>query len=278
MKIKTTELVVPALNWAVGVIEIPKDFRDGRPSHCYSPATDWAQGGPIIEREGIHSRPCYNDGKRNTGHDAWRADIDFKDGVMTLGKFTEYGETALIAAMRCHVASKLGDEVEIPDELARLCHQMNNKDACVTPDTTIIEATPFRPIRPHFRKLIEPLIPHYPRFISTQNELNLDWGFIDRIIEVMPERIRERHMRDFHARLQSINAVLPQILPSDLATRFGIMAYSNYRIEHQIHDFLAEFDYRRKERHLASFRDFLLHELGIRRCFFSFMPLNPTRK
>jgi hypothetical protein len=27
-----------------------------------------------------------------------------------------YGETPLIAAMRCYVASKLGDEVEIPEE------------------------------------------------------------------------------------------------------------------------------------------------------------------
>jgi hypothetical protein len=29
----------------------------------------------------------------------------------------EYGPTPLIAAMRCYVASKLGDEVEIPAEL-----------------------------------------------------------------------------------------------------------------------------------------------------------------
>jgi hypothetical protein len=28
-----------------------------------------------------------------------------------------YGHTPLIAAMRCYVASKLGDEVEIPQEL-----------------------------------------------------------------------------------------------------------------------------------------------------------------
>jgi hypothetical protein len=28
-----------------------------------------------------------------------------------------HGHTPLIAAMRCYVASKLGDEVEIPDEL-----------------------------------------------------------------------------------------------------------------------------------------------------------------
>lgn len=31
--------------------------------------------------------------------------------------FRSYGPTLLIAAMRCYVASKLGDEVEVPDEL-----------------------------------------------------------------------------------------------------------------------------------------------------------------
>jgi hypothetical protein len=29
----------------------------------------------------------------------------------------EYGPTPLIAAMRCYVASRLGDEVDVPEEL-----------------------------------------------------------------------------------------------------------------------------------------------------------------
>jgi hypothetical protein len=29
----------------------------------------------------------------------------------------QYGNTPLIAAMRCYVASKMGDEIEIPEEL-----------------------------------------------------------------------------------------------------------------------------------------------------------------
>ena len=109
MLFKTKELPEAALNWAVskivGDIELNKY------------ASDWDQGGPIIEQEGIHLRPCYNNGQRNTGHDSWRADLDFKDGVMTLGKFTEYGETALIAAMRCYVTSNLGENVEIPVDI-----------------------------------------------------------------------------------------------------------------------------------------------------------------
>lgn len=70
----------------------------------YSPSTDWAQGGPIIEREFIAARFWKSEG-------AWAADV--RGGV-----FEQYGPTALIAAMRCFVASKLGDEVEIPDELS----------------------------------------------------------------------------------------------------------------------------------------------------------------
>jgi hypothetical protein len=73
-------------------------------------ATDWAQGGPIIEREGIsvicwsfHSMP-------------WKASIEGgTDAGIDL--YVEYGDTPLIAAMRCYVASKLGDNINIPEEL-----------------------------------------------------------------------------------------------------------------------------------------------------------------
>jgi hypothetical protein len=77
----------------------------------YKPSTDWAQGGPIVEREEIgikRNAPC-SDGRQ------WEASpsITAKGAG---GKFG-YGPTPLIAAMRCYVASKLGDEVEIPEEL-----------------------------------------------------------------------------------------------------------------------------------------------------------------
>lgn len=85
----------------------------------FNPSTDWAQGGPIKERESIRTQRTFNSGKPNTGFDAFKADIDFVDEVMTLGEFTQYGETELIAAMRCYVASKLGDAVEVPEELCK---------------------------------------------------------------------------------------------------------------------------------------------------------------
>lgn len=63
---------------------------------------DWGFFGPIIEREKI-------DVWTHAG-EVWAASTD--------KGYTEYrGTTPLIAAMRCYVASKLGGEVEIPDEL-----------------------------------------------------------------------------------------------------------------------------------------------------------------
>ena len=68
----------------------------------YNPSTNWAQGGPIIERERILIQPeiCSN---------AWNA--------ISMQGTEDYGPTPLIAAMRCYVASKLGDEIEVPSEL-----------------------------------------------------------------------------------------------------------------------------------------------------------------
>jgi hypothetical protein len=73
-------------------------------------STDWAQGGPIIEREGIEIRkgnPLYFP----TGND----NGDHYESLWLAGK--QHGPTPLIAAMRCFVASKLGDEVDVLKEL-----------------------------------------------------------------------------------------------------------------------------------------------------------------
>ena len=83
-------------------------FDDGT---TFAPSTDWAQAGQIIEREEISTAKL-----EETLPDAmaphpacWSGHID--------GAFVRYGPTPLVAAMRCYVASKLGDEVEVPDEL-----------------------------------------------------------------------------------------------------------------------------------------------------------------
>jgi Protein of unknown function (DUF2591) len=75
----------------------------------WTPDTDWAQGGPIIERKQINLL------HRGFGGDSvWWAAIGDADDEETIGYF---GPTSLIAAMRCDVASELGDEVEVPQEL-----------------------------------------------------------------------------------------------------------------------------------------------------------------
>lgn len=100
MKQKTSELKDAALDWAVNQIEECCDD-----PHTPRFSTDWVQAGPIIERESIQLTP-------NEDMESWSACLMFKQGV------EEYsGPTPLIAAMRCYVASKLGDEVTIPEEV-----------------------------------------------------------------------------------------------------------------------------------------------------------------
>lgn len=113
---KTSDLIGPALDWAVAKCEgwPERGFQslDGiqrntveAASHPFSPSTDWSQGGPIIEREKIGTWPSEKEGRE----DQW--------GARMLNTYITYGPTLLVAAMRAYVSSKLGDEVEIPEEL-----------------------------------------------------------------------------------------------------------------------------------------------------------------
>jgi hypothetical protein len=88
------------------------DFPDSVNPPIFGPElnylTDWAQGGPIIERERIAT---------------WFERYEDEDAGLPCWFAAKYGEreypgpTLLIAGMRCYVASKLGDKVEVPDEL-----------------------------------------------------------------------------------------------------------------------------------------------------------------
>ena len=107
---KTLELTGAALDWAVAICE--GFVQDGDPAwqQGYEPfsfSTDWAQGGPLIEREWLDITPWPNESEEEL---QWQCkQHDSIDCVA-------FGPTPLIAAMRCYVASKLGDEVEIPAE------------------------------------------------------------------------------------------------------------------------------------------------------------------
>lgn len=118
---ETSKLIGPALDWAVAKCEnawwwdeFPEELNKPEgisldSGGYYMPSIDWSQGGPIIEQEMLER-----------GFDVWR-----NDGMNTcvatyergLPDSYHYGTIPLIAAMRCYVASKLGNEVEIPEEL-----------------------------------------------------------------------------------------------------------------------------------------------------------------
>ena len=114
LTMKTAELIGISLDWAVAKCEgaylagYEVDWRNNRVKK-YS--IDWAQGGPIIERE-----------MREFGFDLW-AGAHVPDGQFAAtycrgaSDSYMYGSTPLIAAMRCYVDAKLGDEIEIPEEL-----------------------------------------------------------------------------------------------------------------------------------------------------------------
>ena len=107
---KTSELQGAGLDWAVAKCEGYNDYRfDGKYGRIstgqhFCPSTDWAQGGPIIEREKITIR-------------FWNNEPFVTAYAFDTGSEWIHGPTLLVAAMRCYVASKLGGEVEIPEEL-----------------------------------------------------------------------------------------------------------------------------------------------------------------
>lgn len=116
MKLKTSELSGNALDWAVAKCEKKK-------IHCipalnypflvdnavpFQPSVSHSDAGPIIEANEINT-------SATGGSMKWKAYV-WVEAKQNFGK-EYFGKTHLIAAMRCYVASKLGEEVEIPDSI-----------------------------------------------------------------------------------------------------------------------------------------------------------------
>jgi hypothetical protein len=138
-RVKVSEATNTQLDWMVakalgridaGTVKLYLDW-SGRATHSrislrihplpdvyyeslYEPTFDWAQGGPIIDKMFTQGLRLHNNEYGVNMH--LRSMIvaslpgDIHDGFY-------FGPTPLIAAMRCYVASKLGDEVEVPEEL-----------------------------------------------------------------------------------------------------------------------------------------------------------------
>ena len=111
--IKVSEATNIQLDWLVwkcagGAAAYPKTASGkafsklwhGNSAKYVHPTTDWAHGGPIIERGRIGLLPSGNAYYERDG-----------------GTFYSYGPTALIAAARCYCCAELGDVVEVPKEL-----------------------------------------------------------------------------------------------------------------------------------------------------------------
>lgn len=78
--------------------------------HDYSPSTNWGQGGLIMTSIAGLQFKSWLESSSGTKCEAHIHNYE--------GDWVAFGSTILEAVMRCHVTSKLGDEVEIPSGLA----------------------------------------------------------------------------------------------------------------------------------------------------------------
>lgn len=107
---KTAELTGSRLDYWVAKAEgIAGEIGDGHwfvtdNGALFRPSSEWATGGPIIEREGIEL----------TRREVMPSLFEWVGS--TMHGFEQMGATHLVAAMRAYVASKFGDTV--PEEQA----------------------------------------------------------------------------------------------------------------------------------------------------------------
>ena len=124
MKHKTSELSGALLDVAVAKAEGTTNVRIedwGQGDLCvtalnafepvpFRPSSNWSNGGPIIDRERI-SLIAPMLGRHMELWTAGTGAVQTYDGLEL--DHEQEGDTGLIAAMRCFVASKLGEEVEL---------------------------------------------------------------------------------------------------------------------------------------------------------------------
>lgn len=129
IKVKTSDLIGAQLDWAVAVAEglhplppstkphascvvmaYPDEPSIDQGRYLYGPSHRWECGGRIIDREQIATEP-HAHFVENESRGLWRAVLFYNGGE----DYSADGQTALIAAMRAFVGSRLGDEVEVPE-------------------------------------------------------------------------------------------------------------------------------------------------------------------
>lgn len=126
MKVKAAKLIGPALNWAVAKCEGKNITLMRNDDGSLFPQPVWADGiqqldydsswnlsGPIIEREELKIF-------KNAAGANWVAGRErlWPDATGLRCQY-KHAPTILVAGLRCFVASRMGDEVDVPDELCR---------------------------------------------------------------------------------------------------------------------------------------------------------------
>lgn len=141
MKVKTSELKGAALDYAASKAKFNRSpaFTESDIKQWASvntPSLNWEIAGPIIEREGITTIRCDDDFETDAqgfttlkripvwcatyGQHGWEVSTEHQQHEPMYQIYLNdviFGSTYLVAAMRCYVLNKLGDKVEIPDEL-----------------------------------------------------------------------------------------------------------------------------------------------------------------
>lgn len=83
--------------------------------HSYSPTSNWALTGPIIDRELIQITPICQDNPKYGWVGAYKSRGEFGDEDL-YSVHRQRGRTALIAACRSFVCYRKGEHVDIPEE------------------------------------------------------------------------------------------------------------------------------------------------------------------
>ena len=117
VEVKTQDLSGAALDWAVakaegvavvtdpnspGFRQMVEDADAINGWYCYSPSTDWCQGGPLIEKYGVEFE--------------WITDATIRAEVPACGSYG-YGNKHLTTALRAIVSSVFGETAGVPKEL-----------------------------------------------------------------------------------------------------------------------------------------------------------------
>ncbi|WP_161523295.1 phage protein NinX family protein [Chromobacterium haemolyticum] len=112
--IETPTLTGAALDYAVAVASGQKNPQPGLDGGCvvshghtlhrFCPSTEWAHGGPLLDKFAVSVTPL-SDAQ-------WRAE-EF------ITHETALGDEYLVATMRCIVMAELGQIVKVPEQLCR---------------------------------------------------------------------------------------------------------------------------------------------------------------